>query len=180
MKGLVFCEFLEMVEKEFGYEIVDEIIEESKLPSKGIYTSVGTYSHEEMFTLVMKLSDKTNIPVSKLFYTYGVYVFGVFGEAYKELIAGHNDTFQFLCRVEDTIHVQVLKLYPEAELPKIATKVISLNKMEMIYTSQRKMADFAEGLIQGCLNHFNEKAFISKENLTEDQTQVLFTIERTV
>jgi len=180
MKGLVFCEFLEMVEKEFGYEMVDEIIEKSNLPSKGIYTSVGTYSHEEMFTLVMKLSDKTNLSVSKLFYTYGVYVFGVFGKAYKELIAGHADAFQFLCRVEDTIHVQVLKLYPEAELPKIATKILSNSKMEMIYTSQRRMADFAEGLIRGCLNHFKEKAIISKEILVEDQTQVLFTIERTV
>ena len=35
MKGIVFTEFLEMVEEKYGYEVVDQIIEESKLPSGG-------------------------------------------------------------------------------------------------------------------------------------------------
>lgn len=180
MKGLVFCEFLEMVEEKFGYEIVDEIIEKSDLPSKGVYTSVGTYSHHEMFALVSQLSAKLKVPISKLFYTYGEYVFGVFGRAYKELVAEYTDAFQFLCRVEDTIHVQVLKLYPEAELPTIEIRSYEPNKLELIYTSQRKMSDFAEGLIQGCLNHFKEDANISKTDLCDDQTQVLFTIQKNV
>lgn len=180
MKGLVFCEFLEMVEKQFGYETVDQIIENTNLPSNGIYTSVGTYSHEEMFALVGQLSAKTKLPVSKLFYAYGVYVFGVFGNAYKELIKGHNNAFDFLCRVEDTIHVQVLKLYPEAELPKIEVRSRSNDCLELVYTSQRKMSDFAEGLIQGCLNYFNEKASISTQLLVEDRSEVLFTIQKEV
>lgn len=180
MKGLVFCEFLEMVEDKFGYEVVDEIIEKSDLPSKGIYTSVGTYSHEEIFSLVKQLSEKLNVPIAKLFYTYGEYVFGVFGKAYKDLVAGHTDAFQFLCSVEDTIHVQVLKLYPEAELPTIEIRSQEQDKLELVYSSQRKMSDFAEGLIQGCLNFFNEEAKISKTDLSEDQTQVLFIIQRNV
>ena len=180
MKGLIFCEFLEMVEDKFGYEVVDEIIEKSNLPSQGVYTSVGTYSHEEIFSLVNHLGEKLNVPVSKLFYTYGVYVFGVFGKAYKDLISGHSNAFQFLCRVEDTIHVQVLKLYPEAELPTIEIHNQEKDKLELIYSSQRKMSDFAEGLIQGCLNYFNEEASVIKKDLTEDQTKVLFTIQRNV
>nr|WP_320120000.1 heme NO-binding domain-containing protein [uncultured Marinifilum sp.] len=180
MKGLVFCEFLNMIEKEFGYETVDHIIEKSNLPSKGVYTSVGTYSHEEMFTLVNKLSVKTGISVDKLFYSYGKYVFGVFANAYKNLVKGHTNAFDFLGSVEDTIHVQVLKLYPEAELPTIEVQKRTSTFMELIYTSQRKMSDFAEGLIQGCLNHFNEKATISKEYLNQDQSEVLFIIQKNV
>ncbi|MGQ1909571.1 heme NO-binding domain-containing protein [Marinifilum sp. RC60d5] len=180
MKGLVFCEFLDMIEKEFGYETVDHIIEKSDLPSKGVYTSVGTYSHEEIFTLVTKLSAKTGISVSKLFYTYGVYVFEVFVKSYKKNSFLHINAFEFLNRVEDTIHVQVLKLYPEAELPKIEVRKQTSTSMELIYTSQRKMADFAEGLIQGCLNHFNEKAIISKEFLNQDQSEVLFIIQKSL
>ncbi|WP_421919803.1 heme NO-binding domain-containing protein [Marinifilum sp.] len=177
MKGLVFCEFLEMVEKEFGYDVVDHIIENSNLPSNGIYTSVGTYSHEEMFALVGQLSSKINIPVSKLFYAYGMYVFGVFGKAFQDLIAGHENAFDFLSRVEDTIHVQVLKLYPEAELPKIEVKSRTNDRLELLYTSQRKMSDFAEGLIQACLNYYNDKSSISTKFLKEDKSQVLFTIQ---
>lgn len=167
-----------MVEDKFGYEIVDHIIENSNLPSKGVYTSVGTYSHQEMFALVAQLSAKTKIPISKLFYTYGEYVFGVFGKAYKDMILAYGNAFDFLCRVEDTIHVQVLKLYPEAELPRIEVRSRSDETLELIYYSQRRMSDFAEGLIQGCMNYFDEKVKIVKEALNEDQSEVLFTIQK--
>ena len=59
MKGIVFAEFIELVEDKFGFEIADEIIEESNLPSGGSYTSVGTYDHREMLELVTHLSEKT-------------------------------------------------------------------------------------------------------------------------
>ena len=52
MKGLVFTEFLEMVESKFGLEVVDNIIEHSELPSGGVYTSVGTYDFNEMLSLI--------------------------------------------------------------------------------------------------------------------------------
>ena len=53
MKGIVFTEFLDMVEERFGYEVVDQIISESKLSTDGIYTSVGTYPHSEIVKLLM-------------------------------------------------------------------------------------------------------------------------------
>ena len=40
MKGIVFTEFLEMVEEKFDLETLDKIIINSKLPSEGVYTSV--------------------------------------------------------------------------------------------------------------------------------------------
>jgi hypothetical protein len=43
MKGIVFTEFLEMVEQEFGYNMVDEMIENTDLDSKGVYTSIVIY-----------------------------------------------------------------------------------------------------------------------------------------
>ena len=46
MKGIVFTEFFELVEDKFGLEVVQQIIDECKLESEGIYTSVGTYSHK--------------------------------------------------------------------------------------------------------------------------------------
>lgn len=39
MKGIVFREFIDMVESTFGEDISDEIIEESDLPSGGSYTA---------------------------------------------------------------------------------------------------------------------------------------------
>ena len=71
MKGVVFTEFLEMVEEKFSPEMVDTIIGASDLPSQGAYTSLGTYDHNEMIQLVTHLSKETNIAVPDLIRTFG-------------------------------------------------------------------------------------------------------------
>lgn len=62
MKGLIFTSFLHFVEKEYGLEIVDEVIVESAIPSGGIYTTVGDYNHTELIAMIVALSKK-NSPV---------------------------------------------------------------------------------------------------------------------
>ncbi len=78
--------------------------------------------------------------------------------------------------MEDIIHVEVLKLYPEAELPSFEVKQVSRSEMSMLYHSPRRLSDLAEGLITGCLEYFNEKATIKKEIVEQDGSVVLFTI----
>ena len=56
MKGIVFKEFIDMVEATFGEEMLDTVIENSDLPSGGVYTSVGTYPHTELVAMVVTLS----------------------------------------------------------------------------------------------------------------------------
>lgn len=75
MKGIVFTEFLEMVESEFGLETVDNIIEKADLPSQGIYTSVATYEFNEMVALVTQLSEEVDLPAGDLIYAFGLYLF---------------------------------------------------------------------------------------------------------
>jgi len=41
MKGIVFGEFMEMVEATFGDETVDMMVEQNNLASGGVYTAVG-------------------------------------------------------------------------------------------------------------------------------------------
>lgn len=176
MKGIIFREFLNMVENKFGYEMVDQIIEDSNLPNNGAYTAVGTYPHTEIVRLVSNLSKRSNIDVSELLETFGQHAFGVFTVSYKNLLVGYYNAFSFLTSVENTIHVEVLKLYPEAQLPKLEHVETTKEKMVLIYKSERAMSDFAKGLIIGCLDHFNEKAEIEVSTILENKTEVQFTI----
>lgn len=178
MKGLIFREFLNLVEERFGYETVDKIIETSKLDSKGIYTSVGTYPHEEIFMLVKQLSVKTQISESVLFKEFGKYAFDVFMKSYSRLLSDFDDAFNFLQHVEDTIHIEVLKLYPEAELPKFVVEKRTENELILNYSSERKMADMAEGLILGCFEHFKIEADLQIEIMKKDLSNVRFIITR--
>lgn len=178
MKGIIFREFLEMVETKFGYELVDEILINTPLETKGIYTSVGTYNHQELFVLGNAVSEKTGVAIQQLFFLFGNHVFTVFTQNFSHLISPHNDAFGFLSGIQDTIHVEVRKLYPEAELPVFKIERKSENELIMIYKSSRKMADFAEGLIYGCLDFYKIKAHIKKQALANDQTIVKFSIKK--
>lgn len=57
MKGLVFTEFLEMVEQHHGFVFTEKLIDEADLPSGDAHTSVGTYDHAEMVKLLTLLSE---------------------------------------------------------------------------------------------------------------------------
>ncbi len=178
MKGIVFTEFLDMVEQKFGYEVVDQIIEESKLDSNGIYTAVGTYPHSEVVTLLMNLSDKVNIDPGALLKEFGKYLFDTFLASYPQFFAAVDNAFSFLHSIDNHIHVEVLKLYPDATLPKFISHETEDGAMIMTYMSERKMAALAEGLIEKSLAYYKEECTIQTENLKEDGSEVRFTIKR--
>ncbi|MGB0522987.1 MAG: heme NO-binding domain-containing protein [Flammeovirgaceae bacterium] len=179
MKGIIFSEFLEMVEQQFGIDVLDHIIQHSDLPSGGSYTAVGTYHHSEMVALVISLSQKSGISVSELLKTYGAYQFKRFAILYPTFFDGVTSAFDFLEGLESYIHPEVRKLYPDAELPRFDTQRMDENTLQMTYKSERHLGDFAEGLIQGCLSHFQEQATISQEKLSADEDHILFSIIRT-
>lgn len=178
MKGVVFTGFLELVEDKFGYEMVDKIIDSSDLPSGGVYTSVGTYPHREIVQLVVQLSSHTGIPISDLLKVYGQHFYSVLASQYAHFLKHITSSFQLFESIHHYIHVEVKKLYPDAELPHFATNRLSENVLEMIYTSERKMSDFAQGLIESCLLHYKEDATVEKTNLTADGSKVRFLITK--
>jgi len=177
MKGIIFTEFLDMVEDGMGYDTVDQLITESNLPSGGAYTAIGTYHHSEMVTLVTGLSKKTAIPVPDLLHAFGQYLFGTFEKNYNTFLKAAPDAFSFLESIEAYIHVEVRKLYPDAELPRFTTERKG-NILEMIYYSDRRMSDFALGLIEKTFQYYKEKATISRQYIKKDGSEVLFVIEK--
>ncbi|MFC2102139.1 heme NO-binding domain-containing protein [Bacteroidota bacterium] len=178
MKGVIFTEFLEMVEEKFGLEMTDTIIIDSKLPSEGAYTAVGNYPHNEIITLVLALHQQTQIPVRDLLVTFGRFLFGRLADRYGILMKGINDPFQLLENLEVVIHQEVKKLYSDAKTPLIEVVSSTPEKMELTYSSHRSMGDVAEGLILGCSDFYGVPLSVLRQNLTEDGTKVRFTIKK--
>ena len=178
MKGIVFTEFLEFVEDNHGILVVDKIIEKSKLASGGIYSAVGTYKHEEIVQLVTHLSDELNIDINPLLKIYAQHFFNVLLTSYPTFFEGQTDSFEFLSLLDTYIHPEVLKLYPDAELPTFNVEHRDEKLLIMLYESQRGMYSFADGLMQGCLDHFKDNASIKLVLLEESGNKVKFIIER--
>jgi hypothetical protein len=156
MKGVVFTEFLDMVEIRFGAQYVEEIIDSSNLPSGGMYTTIGTYNHEEMVTLVQTLSKKSNLPVPTLLKIYGEHLFGRFAALYPMFFLDQTNAIDFLAGIEDVIHTEVKKLYPDAQLPRFEVLYKSTERLELLYISAHQFEDLAEGLISGCIQYFGK------------------------
>lgn len=179
MKGIVFAEFIELVEDKFGFEMADEIIESSNLPSGGAYTSVGTYDHTEMLELVTHLSQKTGISVEDLVKVFGEHLLGRFAEGYPTFFENVTGCFEFLDTIENKVHVEVKKLYPEAELPTFDSQIESENNMTLIYTSKRPFSALAYGLIKGASTYYSENIDIAMDDQsTPELTKVIFTLTK--
>ena len=178
MKGIVFTEFLDLVEDKFGLEMVDKIIENSNLESNGIYTSIGTYAFSEMLQLLQHLSANTNISIDDLLLVYAEHFFAVLAQSYPGLIESYKDPIEMLASIENHIHVEVIKIYPDAELPTFEVIEKTDNSLVMIYKSSRAMHHFGLGLMNKTFEHFNATATIELEKIKEDGTEVKFIIQK--
>jgi hypothetical protein len=161
---------MEMVEARMGLDMLDRIITEAELPNDGAYTSVGTYDHAELVRLVGALSNATGLSTSELIYMFGEQLFHRFSVNYPALFgdAAIGTAFDFLSRIDGVIHVEVRKLYPDAELPKLVCERPSPNELTILYSSPRGFGDLAAGLIAGCIKHFNEPIRVTRTNLEKE------------
>jgi hypothetical protein len=178
MKGVVFTEFLEMVETTFSEEVADKIIDESNLASDGVYTSLGTYDHREMLELVTHLSQETGIPAPNLVKAFGQYLFTRFTIGFPAMFADCPDTFSLLKRIDNYIHVEVRKLYPDAQLPRFQFDDSVPGRLVLEYKSERPFAMLADGLISQSIV-FDETLDLKMEDLSEGAgTAARFTLTR--
>jgi hypothetical protein len=176
MKGMVFTEFFELVDDQFSFETSERLIEMSHLPSEGVYTSVGTYDANEMVTLVTNLSTLTGVSAPDLLREFGRHLFKRFVASFPAFFDGITSSMEFLPRVHSVVHLEVRKLYPDAELPSFSCVVSEPGVMIMTYRSKRNLADLAEGLILACIDHFGDLLVVRRETGQEDQPETRFII----
>ncbi|WP_159652141.1 heme NO-binding domain-containing protein [Vibrio atypicus] len=176
MKGIIFTEFMDLVESKFGLETLDQLLLESN--DEGIYTAVGSYDHHKLVALIVLLSKKTGISPEELQRVFGQ---SVFLNLYASLPKANSlesckTTFQFIRLVEDYIHIEVKKLYQEANPPRFDFISESATEMEFDYRSARCMGHVCLGLLEGCAEHFNEKIVIEMKPLQGDGSKVRFRV----
>ncbi len=179
MQGMIFTEFLRMVDTYYSPEITERIIQLSNTETGGAYTSVGNYSHTELVSLIVALSEQEDRPVKDLIRSFGSYLLGQFSEQYPDYFIAHTDVFNFLDHIGKHVHTEVMKLYPDSSPPKIETNRIDQDILELIYSSHRELGDAAHGLIEGALEYFETDATVQRNQLEEgSNTCIRFLITR--
>ena len=88
-----------------------------------------------MVHLVNALSAATGAPQADLVKAFGRHLFERFSVAYSRVFAGVKSAFEFLKSIEHHIHVEVRKLYPDAELPSFNYEEATTERLVMVYHS---------------------------------------------
>lgn len=167
-----------MVEEFHSDELLDRIIVKADLPSGGAYNTAGTYPHEELVRVLLVLSEETGTPVPELLDAFGRYLVPVFKSKFPRLFEKHRDPLDFLAEVDGFVHVEVRKLYPEAELPRFICQRPGPNELHMDYLSSRHLEDLANGLIRGTLDLFGDGGSITRSpvRMADGADAVRFTV----
>jgi len=174
MKSMVFANFLEMVEERHSLDTVDALLTRAALGHDGVYAATGTHPHEELVAPVVALGEETETSVPEVLREYGRYLFERLARAFPQFVEARGSSLDFLARLDNHIHVEVRKLYPDAELPRFSYFRHDADSVEMLYHSSRHLEDLARGLLEGCFAHFGETTDLRVTN--HEQGGVRFTL----
>jgi hypothetical protein len=176
VKGTIFVELVKMAEQAFGEDAVDDVLSKANLENGGAFTTVGNYPCSELVKIVIALSDHSGIDPQTLQRKFGHWMVTHFIENFPSFFEGKADSFALLEAVDGEIHVEVIKLYPDAELPVFATTRLAPDHLAMTYSSPRPLVEFCHGMIEACLDQFGESADIQRSPVPEQANATKFDI----
>ena len=157
MLGIVFTSLIDMLEEKISPEFADDVIMEAGLENDGAYTAVGYYPFEQMQRLVGVLVERTGKSANELLYDFGFYLFGKLGAVHGDVLANTNSMLDMLEHLDGDIHVQVKKLYHDADLPRFKVLSRTDTSMRLQYYSERELYPLAEGLMDAAAAYYNCK-----------------------
>ena len=178
MRGVIFTEMIEFVEEALGFDVADKMIEKAMLENHGAFSQGGNYPFDHMVKLLTALSEITGKAPNELLFIFGKHLFATLVKLYGKDIKKAGNALDFIDSVEEYVHVEVKKLYPDADLPKFKTVHKDEQCLELVYTSSKKLEAFAHGLIEACGEYFNEPLDVKYETVCSEPYEVKFTIKK--
>lgn len=177
MKGFIFTNFIDFIETSQGLEMVDEMITSCDLPSQGIYSSFNNYDFDKLVCLLTYVSKKTAVDPEILLEQFGVFVFPYLIGKHSYIIEHFDNAIDLIAGIENHIHIEVKKLYNDADLPTFRVVEKTTKKLTMVYNSSKGLTYFAIGLIKETLNHFKVDGSVAIDKSFDLKMGVKFDIE---
>lgn len=175
MKGIVFTELVRFMEKVQSAEFADLVITGAALPNEGAFTSIGNYPSEYALAMVAKASEHSGIEAAELCRLFGKYLYRRFTILYPYIMESYKSAEALLTHVGSHIHAEVCVLYPDAKPPQVTAEVEN-GVTTVRYQSHRPMAAIAHGLVEGCMEHYNDNRAL-EWSFAEDGKSAVFTIK---
>ena len=154
MKGVVFNLLEESVQRAFGPDIWDVLIESAGV--SGAYTSLGNYPDSEIEALVAAAMQALSLDRDQVLRWFGQNAIPVLSELYPAFFEGPGSASEFTSGVNIIIHAEVRKLYPGADCPHFRLSDGADGQTVMDYLSIRNMCALAQGFVEGAAAWYGE------------------------
>lgn len=160
MKGIVFAMVEHIVTDEHGPDVWDDLLDDAGL--FGAYTTIGNYDDAELMALLDAASRRLGVSVPDVARHMGRRALPLFLQRYPNLRGDQTTSRGLLLTLNSVIHPEVRKLYPGADVPDFDFVAESPHTLQMAYHSHRRLCFFAEGLILGTGDEFDEVMTVSQ------------------
>lgn len=178
MKGIILNIFEKYIIEKHNNSYLEHILQSSNLTSDGIFISAETYPDEDLVSLITHYCKLNDLNINHFQKTLGEYTLKQFSLRYPAFFEHYNHPIEFLKSLNSTIHVEVKKLYHEAQTPNINIEEFKDGNLTITYKSKRQMTDFMEGLLLGAINHYGYKIkLIEKFNSKENEFRFIYKVE---
>ena len=146
MKGVIFNVVEDVVTEALSADAWDDVVERSG--ATGAYTSLGSYPDAELGQLVVAISEAADMPMPDVLRLAGKVGFKHLVGRAPHLVEGMSDWQTVIASLDDIIHPEVKKIYPDAEAPGFAVERNG-DELMVTYTSSRGLCGLADGLMLG-------------------------------
>lgn len=174
MKGIVFKSFLDFLETSYGNIFVEDCLTNVPLESGGVYSGLGYYEFSELEALLTYTCEKHDEYSDKVLQNFGRFLFSQLFNSHPEIVNEYTNSIEFLTFIENHIHFEVTKLYPDASPPDIkVTFEDNGDAIKLNYKSTRPLAYLFLGLVEGCLEHMGEDQFFKIHTFPDPSNKVM-------
>lgn len=153
MKGVIFNVVEEVVVDLHGIAAWDAVLTAAGLD--GAYTALGNYDDADLAAIVAAGAEALGVSEPDLLRVVGEHGLAHLTKRMPDALKDVPDARTFLRKVNDVIHPEVLKLYPQS-IPPVFEFEDAGEDLLVTYRSRRNLAPLAEGLITGCRHLFDE------------------------
>lgn len=157
----MFVHLRKFVETHHGSDAWDRILAQSGLGPR-FYLPIKAYPDEELAAIVATASSATGQSMPDLLESFGEHVAPDLLSMYRHLLKPAWRTLDVLQHVEETAHRAVRVEQPQAEPPYLEATRIDETRIEIRYTSKRRLCPVARGIIRGLAQHFEETISIAE------------------
>ncbi len=155
MKGIIFNLLEQFVTENLGEEKYEEILEGCPLKTREPFVGPGSYPDEDLMLIVEKIIETMGITLPEALRAFGRFCIPKMAERFPDFMTPYDHPKPFLKAVHSIIHVEVQKLYPDAETPSFVYDEQAPEHLIIRYSSRRRMCQFMEGLIDGVAAYYS-------------------------